>query len=287
LKPRIVRKILLLFLVSSLVLATVKTASSQQTSRNWAGYVINSNGITAISASWTVPKIQCQSTGSKEIVSQAVSVWIGIDGLGTAIPEQVGTYGLCAYGSPRYFAWEEDPSLASPGAQIVFPEIYYGEHITASIAYLGKNQFRLSIADAQEGDNRTFTVIISNTARASAEWIVEDPWDTKTGNYISLPTFQPVTFSDCSAAVNNVAGSILQNQASSWSMTDSNGNIIVTPQGLNQTGTSFEVGTTPVPEFPTTPLPILIVSLMFVLAALRTSAKAKIPKIFPFSDRTR
>jgi hypothetical protein len=138
-------------------------------------------------------------------------VWIGFDGLGTSgIPEQVGTNALCYNGSPYYQAWEEDPSLASPGAQQVFQEISAGDQITASITYLGNNRFQLKIADAHTGDSRTFNVIFSKAPRVSAEWIVEDPWYTRTNDYLPLPTpFQPVTFTDCSAAVNNTRGQSL------------------------------------------------------------------------------
>jgi hypothetical protein len=243
LKHCIIRKIFLLFLVSFLVLATVKSTNASLTYRNWAGYIINSNGITAISASWTVPEIHCTGTVSTYPISAGVSVWIGFDGTGTAIPEQVGTDGFCYNGSPTYWAWEEDPTLttAGTGGQTAFSEISYGDHITASIAYFGNSQFRLKIADAQTDESRTYTLIIPNAARASAEWIVEDPFYMRTGNYLPLPEFRPVSFSDCSAAVNNVAGSIVQNNAEPASMTDSNGNIVVSPQDLNQAGTSFEV----------------------------------------------
>lgn len=231
------------------MLGAVRTACAAWTSRNWAGYFINSTGVTAISASWTIPEIQCPTTESTYPLSAGVVVWIGFDGLtGTAmIPEQLGTNSICYNGSPNYSAWEEDPSLSANSAtnterNVFGNELSGGDHITASIAYLGNSQFQLSIKDTTTGDSRTFNVIIHNAPRASAEWIVEDPWYTRTGNYLPLPTpFQSVTFSDCSAAVNNVAGSLLQNNATALSMVDKNGNVIVTPQGLNQAGTSFEV----------------------------------------------
>jgi hypothetical protein len=99
----------------------------------------------------------------------------------------------------------------------------------------------LSIADAQTDLGRTYTVFIPNAPRASAEWIVETFYNINTANQVTLPKFQPITFTDCTAAVNNVAGSILQNNTEPISMTDSNGNAIAAPQGLNQAGTSFEV----------------------------------------------
>ena len=165
-------------------------------------------------------------------------MWIGFDG-STAIPEQIGTNSLCYMGSPTYMAWEEDPTLVNRGSQPAFPSESVGDisgrdHITASIAYLGKSQFQLNIKDTTSGQSRTYTVIFTNAPRASAEWIVEDPTSERTGNYWTLPTFQPITFSDCSASVNNVAGSILQNNAETITLTDNNGNTIAASQNLNQ-----------------------------------------------------
>ena len=241
----LVRKLLLLFLVSFLVLAVVKTTLGQLNTTNWAGYAINSSGITEINGSWTVPEIQC-SVSNSNVVSQGVSVWIGLDGLSgaAAIPEQVGTNSFCRNGTPVYYAWEEDPTLGpsnTNSAAQAFPGTSYGDHMTGSITYLGNSYFRLSIADAQTDLGRTYVVSIPNAPRASAEWIVETFHNINTGNQVTLPKFQPITFTDCSAAVNNVAGSILQNNAEPISITDSNGNTIAAPQGLNQAGTSFEV----------------------------------------------
>jgi len=243
----IVRKIFLLFLISFLALAAVTTASGlmlSRTSTNWAGYAINSIGITAISASWSVPEIQCTVTGATNTVTQGVGVWVGIDGLGTAIPEQVGTISQCFNGSPEYYTFEEDPSISSGStnhALVAIPETSGGDHIAASIAYLGNDEFQLTIKDATSDESRTYTVIIHNAARASAEWIVEAFQMLNTGKQVTLPTFQPITFSDCTASINNLAGSILQDNAESITMTDGNGNPIASPQGLNQSGTSFQV----------------------------------------------
>jgi hypothetical protein len=248
LKSHVVRKILLLFLVSFLVLVAVRSASASWTSTNWAGYAINSAGVTAISASWTVPEIQCANTAGGNTVTQGVSVWIGFDGLtggATLIPEQVGTTSLCFNGNPSYYAWEEDPTVG-PGKTnhsvlAFYDQLSPGDHITASIAYLGNNQFRLTIADSEMSNSRTYTVIVPNAPRASAEWIVEAFTNINTQSQVTLPTFRPITFSGCSAAVNNAAGSITQNNAQPIDMVDNNGNIIVTTQNLNQAGTSFQV----------------------------------------------
>lgn len=172
-------------------------------------------------------------------------MWIGFDGTVAGIPEQVGTNSYCFNGNPGYWAWEEDPTTGAGKTNhavgVFGDEISAGEHITASITYSGNNHFQLKIADSELGDSRTFNVIISNAPRTSAEWIVEAFTNMNTQSQVTLPKFQPITFSDCTAAVNNVAGSVLQTNAQSVSMVDNNGNIIVQPQNLNQAGTSFQV----------------------------------------------
>ena len=276
-KSRIVRKILLLFLVAFLVLAAEKTALGQITSTNWAGYAVNSTGITDISASWIVPEVQCGNTIGGNQVNQGVAIWIRFDGItGTAlVPEQVGTESVCYNGSAYYFAFEEDstigPRTANHAETVPFgQEISAGERITASIAYLGNNQFRITIADPQAGDSKTWDgIFIPNAPRTSAEWIVEAFYNKNTGKQVALPESKPIAFTDCSASVNNAAGSIVQLNAEPINMVDNNGNIIAAPQSLNQAGTSFNVAVaSPVPEFPTTIL-LLVTTLFTVLVTLR------------------
>jgi hypothetical protein len=223
------------------MLAAVKSAFAQQTSTNWAGYTITSNDVTGISASWTVPAVQCTVTGATNQWTQGLSVWIGLDGWNNnGIPEQIGTDSDCYNSSPTYYAWEEDPTI-NGGALTALADTEAGDHITASIAYLGSNQFQLSIKDATQGDSRTYTVIIRGAQRGSAEWIVEAWKNLNTGKQATLPNFHPITFSACSASVNNTAGSIIQLNGEPLNMVDKNNNTIVTAQGLNQAGTSFSV----------------------------------------------
>jgi Peptidase A4 family len=273
LKSRIIRKILLLFLVSFLVLAAEKTAMGQMASTNWAGYAVNSAGITAISASWIIPEVNCVNTIGGNQVTQGAAVWIGVDGLtGTAlVPEQVGTNSICYNGSAVYYAWEEDPTVgpgtANHNMVVNFgQEISAGERITASIAYLGNNRFRMTIADIQADESKTWDgILVPNAPRTSAEWIVEAPYNMNTGKQLVLPDSKPIAFTDCSASVNNAAGSIVQLKAEPINMVDKNDKIIAAPQSLNQAGTSFNVVVaSPVPEFPTTGL-LLVTTLFTVL----------------------
>jgi len=244
----IIRKAFPLFLLSFLILVSVRNVSAAPlTSTNWSGYVVIANGVTGISASWIIPPISsCVSTVAGTEVTQGISVWIGFDGYSNnAIPEQIGTNSYCYNGSPTYLTWEEDPTLwgtSSNHEVVALPEqVYAGDHITASIEYQGNNYFQLKIADSDVGGHRSFTVIVPSAPRGSAEWIVEAFTNIQTQSQVSLPTFRPITFSDCTASVNNAAGSITQNNGQLLDMVDNNGNVLVEPQNLNQAGTSFQV----------------------------------------------
>ena len=247
--------------------------SASWTSTNWSGYVIDSNGVTAISASWTVPEVACANTAGGNTITQGLVVWIGFDGLSSSsaqVPEQIGTESFCFNGSPTYYAWEEDPTTGAGKTNHVVIALYDqltpGDQITASIAYLGKSKFQLTITDAPVG-SRTYNVIIPNAPRASAEWIVEAFTNINTQNQVTLPSFRPITFSGCKVSVNNVAESL--KNAQPMNMVDGNGNIIVTTQNLNQAGTSFTVAkvssASPVPEFQAT---VLVVAATLLAASV-------------------
>jgi hypothetical protein len=162
-----------------------------------------------------------------------------------AIPEQIGTDSYCWNGTPNYWSWEEDPSTSTNSktnhALQAIPDTSAGDQITASIVYLGNSEYQLTLKDSTSDESRTFTVFIHNAPRGSAEWILEAFTNMDTQKEVTLPGFNPVTFSDCSASVNNVAGSITQNNGQPLDMVDSSNNIIVQTQDLNQAGTSFQV----------------------------------------------
>lgn len=206
---------------------------------------MQTNGVTAISASWVVPAVQCNFAGyTSNQISEGIAVWVGFDGIGNVIPEQVGSMSFCLNGSPSYWAWEDDQTHGTgntAGALAAFGDTSAGDQMTASIAYLGNNEFQLIIKDLTADRSRAYTAIINNAPRASAEWIVEAFYNMNTGKQATLPGFQPITFTDCAAAVNGVSGSITQNNAQPLNMVDSNGNIIVTAENLNQAGTSIQV----------------------------------------------
>jgi hypothetical protein len=176
-------------------------------------------------------------------------------------------------GSPHYLAWEEDPTTGAGKANhavlAYYEELSPGDLITASISYSGSNHFRLMIDDAAMSGSRTYSVIIPNAPRTSAEWIVEAFINAQTQQQVTLPISQPITFSDCSASVNNVAGSITQNHAQTITLVDNNGKVVASPQNLNQAGTSFQIvegGS--VSEF-TAPIIIIATTLFVGLLVLK------------------
>jgi len=197
---RLTRKVLVLTLVSFLLVMSTsgRLTQGQVISTNWVGYAVNANGVTAVSAGWTVPEVQCINTAGGNEVTQGLGVWIGFDGFTAGlIPEQLGTNSVCVNGSPHYIAWEEDPTTGagkSNHSVLAYrEELSAGDRITASITYSGSNHFQLMIDDAAMGGSRTYNVIIPNAPRTSAEWIVEAFVNVQTQQQVTLPISQPIT----------------------------------------------------------------------------------------------
>jgi Peptidase A4 family len=139
-------------------------------SENWSGYAVGGTGpYTSVSASWTQPAVNCQETPTAY-----ASSWVGLDGFKSTSVEQTGTEAGCFEGTPIYLAWYEMyPKNAKllPRKDVVSP----GDVFTSTVAYLGKNKFRLTLSDTTRGWSRSVTKSSKTAKRASAEVIVEAP----------------------------------------------------------------------------------------------------------------
>jgi hypothetical protein len=83
-----------------------------------------------------------------------------------------------------------------------------GDTITASVTYLGKTGFKLTITNSSNNKrNNTFTTTQKCTSakRLSAEWIMEAPWSS---GVLPLANFGHIDFSSCTAMLNGVTGPI-------------------------------------------------------------------------------
>lgn len=204
----------------------------------WGGYATETsltapqNGaVTDVRGSWTVPTVAC---GSGNTYSAS---WIGIDGYADKTVEQTGTEQDCIGGSAQYYAWYE--FFPKQGKTIPL-SIHPGDTMTSEVQYQGGGKFLLTLTDANDGANGTFSITLKmeNAQLQSGEWVVEPPAQ---GNVKiqGLANFGTETFTGCSVTINGVTGPIDSGQDDPMTLVDANGNVLATPSGLRDTnGTS-------------------------------------------------
>ena len=138
------------------------------TSTNWSGYAATGGTYTSVSVTFAQPAIKC-SFGD-----QYASFWVGLDGDGSDSVEQTGTEADCDGGDPEYSSWYE----LYPADPVNYHNtINAGDEITETVAFSGTDTYTMTIKDATEGWTRTAKKHSSHHARASAEVIVEAPYN--------------------------------------------------------------------------------------------------------------
>jgi hypothetical protein len=140
---------------------------------NWSGYADGASTtpagtFTAVSGSWTAPSVTCTTE------DQITVDWVGLDGMFSGAPEQLGTMAWCYEGSPFYFTWWEMPG---GGLTEVGKTLKPGDKISASVTRSG-TKYTLALTDATTAGNG-FTIKQTCAAATcqdeSAEWISERP----------------------------------------------------------------------------------------------------------------
>ena len=203
------------------------------TSSNWSGYAVEtnlnspqSNSVTAVSGSWTVPSV----TGSGTAYS---AVWVGIDGYNSSSVEQIGTEQDVVQGQAEYSVWYEMYPLGS--VTITNINVAPGNKMTASVVYSSTTgKYQLAITDTTT--NQTFSIAESALAqRSSAEWIVEAPSSNQ--GVLQLANFGSVTFTNATATIDGVTGPIDSSswQASAMDIAAGRGSVETSLSGLTDT----------------------------------------------------
>lgn len=173
--------------------------------QRWSGYIVKTNyqsswqGFSSVSASWIVPEVKAS------VNNTFLSVWVGIGGYGEESLIQAGIEGHCINGQVEYSAWYELlPDFARPISSVT---VKSGDNISVSITLINEKQ-TWSIMLADNTNNKYFQKnVVYNSSRLTAEWIVERP---TINNAISvLPDFDNVTFSNCKAVLNGIAGKLI------------------------------------------------------------------------------
>ncbi len=163
----------------------------QAQSTNWSGYADTSGTFTSVSASWTQPRGMCGSG------NQFAAFWVGIDGFNSGTVEQTGSEVDCTGRTAKYLAWfEMFPGPSQNYSNPVAP----GDHFTATVKYLGGENFSLFIADTTKGWSHTTSASLGQApALSSAEVIVEAPCCTSSGGVLPLADFGTVSITGSTA----------------------------------------------------------------------------------------
>ena len=212
---------------------------SQVTSSNWGGYAVTTaNGaVSDVKGSWRVPAVTCNGTNSY------AAFWVGIDGYGSNTVEQIGTDSDCENGKPTYYAWFEFYPHASYNIDSVV--VQPGDVVSAEVNYTTGGKFSVSIS-VNKGPTYTTSTKLAQAQRASAEWIVEAPWN---GGVLPLADFTSVGYGSDNTAVSGTCDATVGKTTSpiasvpgnvlAITMTADNGATKASPSPLSKDGESF------------------------------------------------
>ena len=215
-------------------------AQEEGTSLNWSGYAAatslshpQNNAVTAVSGSWTVPKLSHSTTNTYS------AFWVGIDGYSSGTVEQIGTEHDWLHGSQSNYAWFE--MYPSGTYEIVGFPVDVFDQIEGEVAYKGENVFQLTLVNYTKN---VYTVIptsytrSASALRSSAEWIVEAPY---LNTVLPLAHFGAVAFTNCSATLLGYTGAINSSHWASTPLTmiSPSGVIKSLPSGLSAGGKNF------------------------------------------------
>ncbi len=161
-------------------------------STNWAGYVATGGRFTSVEATWQQP----EGSASE---SRHFSIWVGLDGDGETVCEQIGTLAWTDTGLAFY---ELLPSAAVDGLSLSGPPgaessletaIRPGDSITASVTCTGGRRFVLRLSDNTRHLSFATTQTAPAATCASAEIILETHYAGGHGP----ATFDTVGFTHC------------------------------------------------------------------------------------------
>lgn len=199
-------------------------------SHNWAGYVAEGGGYSAVSGSWTIPAA-AGAAGAGD------AAWVGIGGMRGGDLIQAGTRADVSAGGSSYEAWYDLlPAAATPIAMTVAP----GDRMRAAIAELAPGRWRIELDDESRGE-RFSTELAYDSSGSSAEWIEEAP--QRAGVDLPLDDFSAIAFSGASATRAGDAKTPAALGAARVSLVDASGALLAAP-GRAQGG-SFTIARAP------------------------------------------
>lgn len=199
------------------------------TSSNWSGYVAESGPFAEVTGTFSVPSLD-----SGEPSTDAMAEWVGIDGDGNTSLIQAGIDELPNPNNASQFFivpwWEILPAAQT---DITTVSVSAGDQVTVTIDQISGTEWSITLTDDTNG--QSFTTVQTYTGPgASAEWIVEAPYNSN-GNQFTLAPYTPVVnFSDLgSTPVGSTEQEIIMVQAN---------NQVSTPSALSSNGFNVAYG---------------------------------------------
>jgi len=200
-------------------------------SNNWSGFATYGDHFRFVSATYTLPSLNCSISPDGSFDSQ----WVGLDGYTSSTVEQVGTYATCSGGTPTYFAFYE----MFPAPSVSFSGVSPGDSITAS-AFFNGSQWELTFVDNTNG-SKSFTTTQScppghTCHNANAEIISEvpngGPPTASLADY-GIVGFTQIAITDTAAHHYNIFSPDWKNdKISEYNLSVTNGNLMQAPSKL-------------------------------------------------------
>ena len=197
-------------------------------SGNWSGYGDGNGPNTAVTGTFTVPSLDTGQTGTN------MAEWVGIDGWTNSSLIQAGIDESPDPNNSNLFYlfpwWEILPASATP-ITLAQP-LKAGDSVTIDIAQVSGSLWSITLTDDTTGSS--FNTMQTYTGPgSSAEWIVEAPTDSSTGNQYPLAAYTPTTMTGISVVGSDtVEPAIVMVQ---------NSVVVSVPSAPGQGGSSFNV----------------------------------------------
>jgi hypothetical protein len=207
------------------------SATSFNTTSNWAGYAVTGGSYTSVSGTWTVPN----ASGSGE--TSADATWVGIGGISSSDLIQVGTQNIISSdGQVDATAFYE--MLPDASVDITNVDVNPGDSITASVKEISDGYWKITLTDNTDGQSFS-TNVEYDSSLSSAEWIEEDPSD----GYGQMPfdDFGSMTLTGGSTTVNGTNETIAGANAQAISMINGDGEALTSTSALSSNGSDFTV----------------------------------------------
>ena len=201
-------------------------AHNARASRNWSGYEIVKNSVTAITGTWQVPQV----SGPTESDS---STWVGIGGDRSQKLIQAGTDQVIQHGQPFYYAWVEQ--LPDPPVQIKEISLLPGDTVTFTLTQGQGAAWTLVVTDkdSRQTVTKQLTYLSCN---CSAEWVEEAP--SVDNRETILANFGSVTFTEVAATISQKSVNLISGGSRPIRMTDAAGHVLAEPQVAQANGFS-------------------------------------------------